>query len=177
MKRRHKLGNGWVEIHSNPKHAEDVIRLLGTEGALSVEDHAKYRTAEGKLLYLALDRIDPCYAVGQVSRALSKPTKLDMVSLRRCVRYISGTATASIRLTAGFQDSLNGNMLCHGCRTQGVIATSSCESEFYAMSAAMTIAVSEARMAQQWNTEAANALVESESEARTAQQWNTEAAN
>eukprot|EP00971_Amphidinium_carterae_P347692 6489812-Amphidinium_carterae.1 len=122
LKRRHKLGNGWVEIHPNQKHASDVLKLLDMEGckpvgsprveyserqagalqgALSAEDHAKYRTAVGKLLYLALDRIDLCYAVGQLSRALSKPTELDMLHLRRCARYLSGTANARIRLTAG----------------------------------------------------------------------------
>eukprot|EP00971_Amphidinium_carterae_P213603 4239331-Amphidinium_carterae.1 len=75
-----------------------------------------FRTAVGKLLYLALDRVDINYAVGQLSRSLSKPVEqleLDMMHFRRCARYLSGTLGASMCLhqksVSCFVVCLNGN--------------------------------------------------------------------
>eukprot|EP00971_Amphidinium_carterae_P226349 4489960-Amphidinium_carterae.1 len=88
-----------------------------------------------------------------------------MMHLRRCARYLSGTLGANMRLERStregelvdlcvFSDAdhasnkqhrksvscfvvcLNGNVLCHGSRTQTVVSTSSGESEFYALTTA-----------------------------------------
>eukprot|EP00971_Amphidinium_carterae_P060547 1198253-Amphidinium_carterae.1 len=142
-------------------------QVLDGQGALAPEEHSMFRTAVGKLLCLDLDRVDISYAVVQLSRSLSNPVELDMMHLRRCVRHLSGTLGASMRLEWSthegecadlcvFSDAdhasnkqhiksvscfvvcLNGNVLCHGSRTQAVVSTSSGESEFYALTTAVS---------------------------------------
>eukprot|EP00971_Amphidinium_carterae_P206790 4102990-Amphidinium_carterae.3 len=89
LRRLHVIGAAHIEIHPNPKHAigaltelgmlgckpvatprleptEDQIKVLGAE-ELTEEEARQYRSATGKLMYLALDRLDLAFALRSTS--------------------------------------------------------------------------------------------------------------
>ena len=65
-----------------------------TEGdKLSQEDHTRYRTIIGSILYIATcTRPDIAFAVNKLSRHLEAPTHTAMVAAKHLLRYLKGTA-------------------------------------------------------------------------------------
>ena len=58
----------------------------GDAEELSAGDHSIYRTAVGKLLFMAQDRADIKYATKECARELSAPTGLSMRKVKRIVK-------------------------------------------------------------------------------------------
>ena len=72
---------------------------------LDPRSHIKYRRMVGSLLYLSTKtRPDIAEAVGVVSRAVSKPTTENWVTLKRIFRYLKGTANLGIKYSKGDQE-------------------------------------------------------------------------
>ena len=132
----------------------------GDAEELSAGDHSIYRTAVGKLLFMAQDRADIKYATKECARELSAPTGLSMRKVKRIVKYVEGTAdygtgirkdekawdqidvycdsdwAASARTrrsTSGIILKVGGNTLGTWSKTQATVALSSGEAEFVAL--------------------------------------------
>ena len=134
--------------------------LAGDQEELSAADHSLYRTAVGKLLFVAQDRADIKYATKECARDLATPTGLSMRKVKRIVKYVEGTAdygtgfkkdsrawdvidvfcdsdwAACIktrRSTSGIVLKVGGNTLGTWSKTQATVALSSGEAEFVAL--------------------------------------------
>ena len=68
------------------------------EELLDKEEHSKYRTAVGKLQWLAGIRPDIDYATKELARGLQSPTTGHRTQLKHLLRYISGTADMGLML-------------------------------------------------------------------------------
>ena len=100
-----------VDIIMSTKYVEDLLDVYnmrnskpvtttGTATAhktanatepLSSEEHKRYRTAVGKLLWLALVRPDLAYGTKELSRDLTAPTQESVAKLKHLLRYVNGT--------------------------------------------------------------------------------------
>ena len=74
---------------------------------LSADEHKVYRTAVGKLLWLALIRPDTSYATKELSRDLTAPTNRSLLKLKHLLGYLAGTKDYVHRLRAGITLSSN----------------------------------------------------------------------
>jgi len=118
-----------------------------------------FRGLAATVNYMSLDRFDTQFAGKELCREMAKPTLLSMVRAKRAARYLVGCPVVQIeyrnqdpqkRLSiyadsdwAGCREtrkSTSGGVACHGMHcvrtwssTQGTIATSSGEAEFYAL--------------------------------------------
>ena len=70
---------------------------------LSPEEHSVYRTAVGKLLWLALIRGDIAYATKELSRDVTAPTMQSVAKLKHLLRYLIGTKMCVLRLRPSYQ--------------------------------------------------------------------------
>ena len=145
-----------------PEHA-DVLGAGPDDDMLTPKAHAEYRSAIGGLLYLAVStRPDLSYSVTVLARQLHAPTMRHMVLLKRVLRYVAGTVTLGLwyrrsgplsstslaafadadwggckdtrRSTTGYIISINKAPILWKSRRQTVIALSSAESEYVALS-------------------------------------------
>ena len=64
---------------------------------LSPEENSVYRTAVGKLLWLALIRGDIAYATKELSRDVTAPTMQSVAKLKHLLRYLIGTKMCVLR--------------------------------------------------------------------------------
>lgn len=71
-----------------------------TEGEI-FSHPTSYRSVVGGLQYLTYTRPDLSYAVNTLSQYLQQPTVLHWKDLKRIFRYLKGTLTAGIHITAG----------------------------------------------------------------------------
>ena len=70
---------------------------------LSPEEHSVYRTAVGKLLWLALIRGDIAYATKELIRDVTAPTMQSVAKLKRLLRCLIGTKMCVLRLRPSYQ--------------------------------------------------------------------------
>ena len=75
---------------------------------LSPEEHKVYRTAVGKLLWLALVRGDIAYVTKELSRDVTAPTMQSVAKCKHLLRYLIGTRMCALRLRPSYQLA-NGN--------------------------------------------------------------------
>ena len=127
---------------------------------LEPSEHKLYRRVVGRFLYCSAHRGDFAFSLNQLCRRVQSPTVSDMQALRKLARYIKGTLHYKLNIRprhntdlkieaytdadwAGQSDrhSITGGLLVldgvnvsSWARTQKAIATSSGESELYAMS-------------------------------------------
>ena len=127
---------------------------------LEPSEHKLYRRVVGRFLYCSDQRGDFAFALNQLCRRVQSPTVSDMQALRKLAPYIKGTLHYKLNIRprhntdlkieaytdadwAGQSDrhSITGGLLMldgvnvsSWARTQKAIATSSGESELYAMS-------------------------------------------
>eukprot|EP00439_Symbiodinium_sp_Y106_P016692 s1580_g2.t1 len=73
-------------------------RLDDSDQALDKTEHAKYRTAVGKLLWMAFARPDCSFAVKELSRDVKGPTQESLSRLKHLLLYISGNRATVLRL-------------------------------------------------------------------------------
>ena len=68
--------------------------------ALDPEDAEKYRRSVGILLYIAHDRPDAQWSIGELAKYIQKPTAGGLQRLKRVIRYLSGTADYGIWISS-----------------------------------------------------------------------------
>ena len=138
----------------------------------SAKEHRILRRIVGRSQFLALRRPDIAFPTSRLARSLVKPSKSDIISSKRLLRYLRGTQDFGLKLqvqnralstltvftdsdwagdrptrkSVSFVGNHAGWILdqCWGPRTQSVIAQPSCEAEFNAA----TAATSEAKYTQ-----------------------------
>ncbi|XP_026383744.1 uncharacterized protein LOC113279258 [Papaver somniferum] len=73
---------------------------------LSDEDATLYGSLVGGLQYLTLTRPDLCFAVNYVCQFMHIPTSLQFQLVKRILRYVKGTVSSGVTLSAGPCDIL-----------------------------------------------------------------------
>lgn len=126
-----------------------------------LESNAEYRKLVGMLLYLSTNtRPDIAASVTILSKRVANPRNSDLNELKRVVRYLKGTQQAKLRLSAseipevmfaysdadwaedpldrkshtGLYCSVNGGAIMWSCKKQQIVALSSAEAEYVALS-------------------------------------------
>ena len=130
-------------------HTEDVVERFGmkdcnpafTPGAapelslnqpendlLDEESKRRYQSVVGATMYLAqVSRYDILYAVNQLARGMSKPSKAHMGAAKHLLRYLAGSTDFSITYKQGgfklaaFSDANWGNNLDNGKSTSCIV--------------------------------------------------------
>ena len=127
------------------------------------ETSAPYRQAIGCLMYLMVGtRPDLAYAIGKLSQRNADPHESDWVAVKRVMRYLRGTQNLGIvfsntseppvllgysdadwagchesrKSTSGYVFKFCGGAISWSSRKQTVVATSTCEAEYTALSEA-----------------------------------------
>jgi hypothetical protein len=144
-----------------PKNVESTAKELNEEG------RTKYRSVTMRMAYLAQDRPDLQYTCKELARKMQSPNEDDMLNLKRAVRYAIGVPRVVVRFkrqrmrahldvysdsdAAGClrtRKSTSSTIVMHGdhcirtsSTTQGVIALSSGEAEFYALVKSSSIGI------------------------------------
>lgn len=142
----------------------DLLPASPHERLLCAKDHATYRAVVGGLLYVAVcTRPDLSFAIGVLARQLHAPTERHFKLLKRTLRYLKGTSTIGLnfpingmcaadsicaavdadwggdeetrRPTSGYVVTVYGSPIFWRSKRQTVIALSSAESEYVALSA------------------------------------------
>ena len=80
-----------------------TIVNTASDTPLSPEEHSVYRTAVGKLLWLALIRGDIAYATKELSRDVTAPTMQSVAKLKHLLRCLIGTKMCVLRLRPSYQ--------------------------------------------------------------------------
>ena len=66
---------------------------LGEEDEkLDAKDHKRFRAGVGKLMWTLPARPDMAYCIKELSRKSSSPSRSDVTRLKRCLKYLKGTA-------------------------------------------------------------------------------------
>ena len=154
----------------NPAYTPGVGKELSLdqpeEGLLSKEEKQRFQAITGSVMYLGqVTRYDILYAVNQLARAMSKPSKAHMAAAKHLLRYLAGTVDFSITFKQGgfkltaFSDANWGNNPDNGksmssyivflsnapvsfkVGLQGLTAQSTMEAELVAAALAMKEAV------------------------------------
>ena len=73
-------------------------RIEDADVALDSKAHSLFRTAVGKLLWLAFVRLDCSYTVKELSRDVKGPTIESWAKLKHLLRYLAGTKDYVLRL-------------------------------------------------------------------------------
>jgi Reverse transcriptase (RNA-dependent DNA polymerase) len=140
------------------KHPVDTgyYKLEGNE----LETNDEYRKLIGMLLYLSTNsRPDIAASISILSQRVTKPRDVDMTEVKRVIRYLKGTEKMKLALSTNecdekviaYSDSdwaenkngrkshsglfcaVNGGTVMWSCRKQDVVALSSAEAEFIAL--------------------------------------------
>ena len=82
----------------NTTGSSALKRVQDSDTPLDKEEHSKFRTAVGKLLWLAFVRPDCSYAVKELSRDVKGPTLESLAKLKHLLRYLNGTRHTVLRL-------------------------------------------------------------------------------
>jgi transposase InsO family protein len=125
-----------------------------------LKSNEEYRKLIGMLLYLSTNsRPDIAASISILSQRVTKPRDVDMCEVKRVIRYLKGTQKLKLRLSANkckekviaYSDSdwaenregrkshsglfcaVNGGTVMWSCRKQDVVALSSAEAEFIAL--------------------------------------------
>ncbi|CAJ2634633.1 unnamed protein product [Trifolium pratense] len=152
-----------LDCNSSVTPADTRLKLEIDENSDTV-DSTIFRQLIGSLRYLCQTRPDISYAVGYVSRFMSKPLKPHLLAAKRILRYINGTIHYGVlfpyskdsvklelngfsdadwcgdkvdrRSTSGYLFKFQNAPISWCSKKQSVIALSSCEAEYVAGSLA-----------------------------------------
>ena len=143
-------------------------KLLKVSEDSEVVEQAFYQSAVGSLLYLAVrTRPDIAYAVNNVARFCSKPTKEHWVAVKRVFRYLRGTTQLGLlytkkvesdlligysdadwggdcndyKSTSGYLFQIGSTAITWKSKKQSCIALSTAEAEYMALSSAAQEAI------------------------------------
>ena len=147
----------WTENTSNSSSADRV--------PLSANRMTNYRSAVGKLSWSLCCRPELAYVCKELAKQNQLPCELDSQHLKRVLRFVAGTLHVvleltcdhegqfdhpwehvdsswapkpSCRSTSGMVLAIDGFHLSTGCKTQAVVALSSCEAELLSTNHAAT---------------------------------------
>ena len=180
----HKRGTVWI---GQPSFTESILQKYSMEEAKSVKtpvsanlkllkasdksetvDQNLYQSAVGSLLYLTpRSRPDIAFAVNNVARFCSKPTKSHWVALKRIFLYLKGTTHLGLlyskhaetkaltgysdadwagdcndyKSTTGYLFQIGGTTVTWKSKKQSCVALSTAEAEYMALSSAAQEAV------------------------------------
>lgn len=128
---------------------------------LSLSNNSEYRSIIGSLLYLANhSRPDIAASVTILSRHVQKPRDVDLINAKNIIRYLKGTKHLKLCLnssisfksltafvdadfaedktdrksTTGYMVFLNGGLISYRSRKQSIVALSTAEAEYVAIS-------------------------------------------
>ncbi len=158
---------GLMDAKSVSTPADQNVKLVKDDGvSKKLEDKAHYQSMVGSLLYAAMStRPDIAHAVGAVSKFCAQPTEAHLTAVKRVLRYLSGTRDFALKYQkskeppigyadadwAGDHDdrhSTSGNVFIFGggaiswlSKKQAVVALSTSEAEYIALSSAAQEAV------------------------------------
>ncbi|WJX32793.1 hypothetical protein P8452_21078 [Trifolium repens] len=152
-----------LDCNSSVTPADTRAKIEEDTGSDAV-DSTMFRQLIGSLRYLCQTRPDISYAVGYVSRFMSKPLKCHLLTAKRILRYINGTIHYGVvfpyskdngkfelsgfsdadwcgdkvdrRSTSGYLFKFQNAPVSWCSKKQSVIALSSCEAEYVAGSLA-----------------------------------------
>ena len=82
----------------NTTGSSSLKRIEDADVALDAKAHSLFRTAVGKLLWLAFVRPDCSYAVKELSRDVKGPTIESLAKLKHLLRYLAGTKGYVLRI-------------------------------------------------------------------------------
>ena len=126
-----------------------------------------YREVIGSLMYLMIaTRPDICYAVGKLSKFCEDPQQKHWIAAKRVLRYVNGTKSMGLcyngskhttvygysdsdwagdindrKSTSGYAFLMAGSAVSWSSKKQSIIATSTCEAEYVALSMACKEAI------------------------------------
>ena len=113
---------------SIPGTGSELSTEQPAETLLNTEQTQRYQAITGSVMYLAqITRYDVMYAVCQLARAMSKPSKAHMGAAKQLLRYLAGTTDFSIVYKRGgfklsaFSDANWGNNPDNGKSTSAYI--------------------------------------------------------
>ena len=120
--RRLRHNGDSIDVCMSQKYIDAILELYGMKDAkpvattgtvtinktvpdtpLSPDEHKVYRTAVGKLLWLALVRGDIAYATKELSRDVTAPTMQSVAKCKHLLRYLIGTRMCVLRLRPSYQ--------------------------------------------------------------------------
>ncbi len=162
LRRTHAWGDEGLVTVPNKQLLEDLKEILnmsscrpvgtpatkawsyqeGDQEELSAADHTLYRTAVGKLLFVAQDRADIKYATKECARDLATPTGLSMRKVKDSKAWdqidvfcdsVWAACIKTRRSTSGIVLKVGGNTLGTWSKTQATVALGSGEAEFVAL--------------------------------------------
>ncbi|XP_038887082.1 uncharacterized mitochondrial protein AtMg00810-like [Benincasa hispida] len=144
-----KLEDTPVEVNNNLVNSVDNVPV----------NKERYQCLVGKLIYLSHTRLDISYAVSLVSQFMQAPCERHMKIVTRILRYLKSTPRKGLmfrkndrrcieaytdsdwagsatdrKLTSGHCTFVWGNLVTWRSKKQGVVAKSSAEAEYRAMS-------------------------------------------
>jgi hypothetical protein len=155
-----EFGLGRARAVSSPGFSPSAKQLDDQGQQLLVgPEIRRHRAAVGKLMYLAHGRPDAQYAAKDVARSLSAPSQLDVLKVKRLVKYLRefpvaeyifeekvwpkslvayvdsdwGGESTTRKSTSGGLVLFGNSILASWSRTQQRISLSSCEAEYYAV--------------------------------------------
>ena len=138
---------------------------LASAAPLDGHDYSNFRTAVGKLIFMAPWRPDMQFAIQQLSTQVLNPTTESKRAVKQLIRYLKGTQHTCLRLeprglvqkdllellgrsdsdwagdsatrqsVTGYHCDVQNVTMCNRSLKQTAISRSSCEAEFYAASA------------------------------------------
>ena len=139
---------------------ESGTKLIKGKDGDQLVDQELYQSAVGSLLYLSTKtQPDIAFAVGNVARFSSKPTKFHWTAVKRIMRYLSGTLDHGLlyqngdsitgysdadwagdqndrKSTSGFVFMMSGAAVSWNSKKQTCVALSTAEAEYIALSKA-----------------------------------------
>ncbi|KAK2372557.1 putative mitochondrial protein [Trifolium repens] len=152
-----------IDCNSSVTPADTKGKIENDDTSEAV-DSTMFRQLVGSLRYLCQSRPDISYAVGYISRFMSKPLKSHFLAAKRILRYINGTVHYGVlfpyssnretlelvgfsdadwcgdkierKSTSGYLFKFQGAPVSRCSKKQSVIALSSCEAEYVAGSLA-----------------------------------------
>ncbi|RVW20625.1 Retrovirus-related Pol polyprotein from transposon TNT 1-94 [Vitis vinifera] len=105
---------------------DTTVKLEESDGSAPV-DKGRYQRLVGKLIYLSRTRLDIGFSVSVVSQFMNNPTEKHMTAVIRILRYLKMTPGK------GYCSFVWGNLVTWRSKKQSVVARSSAEAEFRAM--------------------------------------------
>jgi hypothetical protein len=76
------------------------MKVPGEQSPVDEETHSRYRRSVGQLMWLISVRPDLSYAIKELSRHSSLPTPVHVLALKRCLKYLKGTARQVYNLSS-----------------------------------------------------------------------------
>ena len=157
---------GMADAKPSPTPADLSVKLVKCDDTSKSIDRVVYQSMVGSLLYVAMaTRPDIAHAVGVVSKFSSNPTQAHLTAVKRIMRYLKGTTDLGLKYTAdsgnliGYSDAdwagclddrhsttgnlflLSGGAISWMSKKQAVVALSTSEAEYIALSSATQEAV------------------------------------